>query len=153
MQCRDDKLHKILDLGFEISQIKDIDLLLEKILSEARAFTNCDAGSIYVREGDSLTFSYTQNDTMQRRLPPGRKLPYATFSIPINPASIAGFVANNNSVLNIADVYELSPSLPYSFNRSYDERTGYRTRSMLTISLKSFRQVERLYPDEQEQAA
>jgi len=139
MQCRDDKLHKILNLGFEISQIKDIDLLLEKILSEARAFTNCDAGSIYVRDGDDLTFSYTQNDTMQRQLPPGRKLPYATFKIPINPASIAGFVASNNSILNIADVYELPPSLPYSFNRSYDERTGYRTRSMLTISLNNFR--------------
>ena len=139
MQCQDDKLHKILNLGFEIAQIKDIDLLLEKILSEARAFTNCDAGSIYVRDGDNLTFSYTQNDTMQRQLPPGRKLPYATFKIPIDPASIAGFVASNNSILNIADVYELPSSLPYSFNRSYDERTGYRTRSMLTISLNNFR--------------
>jgi HD-GYP domain-containing protein (c-di-GMP phosphodiesterase class II) len=139
MQSQEEKLHKILNLGFEISQIKDIDLLLEKILSEARAFTNCDAGSIYVREGDSLKFSYTQNDTMQRQLPPGRKLPYATFSIPINPASIAGFVANNSSILNIADVYELPSALPYSFNRSYDERTGYRTCSMLTIPLNNFR--------------
>ena len=139
MLSQDNKLYKILNLGLEISQIKDIDLLLEKILSEARAFTNCDAGSIYVCEGDSLKFSYTQNDTMQRQLPANRKLPYATFSIPIDNSSIAGFVANNSTILNIPDVYQLDGSLPYNFNRSYDDRTGYRTRSMLTISLNNFR--------------
>lgn len=139
MQRQEEKLHKILNLGFEISQIKDIDLLLEKILGEARAFTNCDAGSIYVKEGDTLRFSYAQNNTMQKRLPPGRKLPYSTFSVPIDNNSIAGYVAANDILLNIADVYELDSSYPFSFNRSYDDRTGYRTRSMLTIPLKNFR--------------
>jgi len=139
MERSDDKLRKVLNLGFEISQIKDIDLLLEKILGEARAFTNCDAGSIYVREGDQLRFSYAQNDTLQGQLPPGRKLPYSTFSIPINNASIAGYVAANGEILNIPDVYELADSFPFSFNRSYDDLTGYRTCSMLTIPLKNFR--------------
>lgn len=60
MKYHDSKLKKILNLSLEISQIKDIDLLLEKILSEARNFTHCDAGSIYIKEGDSLKFSYTQ---------------------------------------------------------------------------------------------
>ncbi len=139
MERSDDKLRKVLNLGLEISQIKDIDLLLEKILSEARAFTNCDAGSIYVREGDQLRFSYAQNDTLQGQLPPGRKLPYSTFSIPIDNASIAGYVAANGEILTIADVYELEDSYPFSFNRSYDDLTGYRTCSMLTIPLKNFR--------------
>lgn len=139
MPRQDEKLQKILNLGFEISQIKDIDLLLEKILGEARTFTNCDAGSIYVREGENLKFSYAQNDTMQRQLPAGRKLPYSTFSVPISNESIAGYVASNGSILNIADVYELDGSYPFSFNRSYDEKTGYRTRSMLTIPLKNYR--------------
>ncbi len=139
MNCQDDKLRKIIELGFEISQIKDIDLLLEKVLSEAREFTNCDAGSIYVREGDNLKFSYAQNDTMQKQLPPGRKLPYSTFTVPINNNSIAGYVASNGSILNIADVYEVGSSFPFSFNRSYDDLTGYRTSSMLTIPLKNFR--------------
>jgi HD-GYP domain-containing protein (c-di-GMP phosphodiesterase class II) len=139
MPRQDDKLHKILNLGFEISQIKDIDLLLEKILGEARTFTNCDAGSIYVREGEKLKFSYAQNDTIQGQLPSGRKLPYSTFSVPITNESIAGYVASNGAILNIADVSELDGSSPYSFNRSYDDKTGYRTRSMLTIPLKNFR--------------
>ncbi len=139
MASQEEKLRKIIDLGFEISQIKDIDLLLEKILREARGFTNCDAGSIYVREGNKLIFRYAQNDTMQRQLPPGKKLPYSTFSIPISNSSIAGYVASNGSILNIADVYEVNSNFPFSFNRSYDDLTGYRTCSMLTIPLQNFR--------------
>src|SRR5664280_1813801 len=103
MACQEDKLRKVMDLGFEISHIKDIDLLLEKILLEARGFTNCDAGSIYVREGDQLIFRYAQNDTMQRKLQAGKKLPYSTFRVPISNSSIAGYVASNGAILNIAD--------------------------------------------------
>ncbi len=139
MANQEEKLRKIIDLGFEISQIKDIDLLLEKILHEARGFTNCDAGSIYVREGERLIFRYAQNDTLQRQLPHGKKLPYSTFSVPISNTSIAGYVASNGSILNIADVYEVSTYYPFSFNRSYDDQTGYRTCSMLTIPLQNFR--------------
>ena len=139
MELQNQRLMKVINLGFEISQIKDIDLLLEKILSEARAFTNCDAGSLYIREGDSLKFSYAQNDTMRRNLPPGRKLPYSTFKVPISNNSIAGYVASNGSILNIRDVYEMDEVYPFSFNQSYDDLTGYRTRSMLTIPLKNVR--------------
>lgn len=139
MASKEDKLRKVIELGYEISQIKDIDLLLEKILLEARNFTNCDAGSIYVREGNELIFRYAQNDTMQRQLPPGRKLPYATFTVPISNDSIAGYVAGNGTILNIADVYEVGSFYPFSFNRSYDDRTGYRTGSMLTIPLQNYR--------------
>ena len=139
MKHQERKLKKIFNVGLEISQIKDIDLLLEKILGEARAFTRCDAGSIYVKEGDCLRFSYAQNDTLQRQLPPGRKLPYSTFSVPISNTSIAGYVAANGTILNIPDVYEIGDSYPFSFNRSYDSITGYRTCSVLTIPLNNFR--------------
>jgi len=139
MKHQESKLKKIFNVGLEISQIKDIDLLLEKILGEARAFTRCDAGSIYVKEGDCLRFSYAQNDTLQRQLLPGRKLPYSTFSIPISHTSIAGYVAANGAILNIPDVYEIGDSYPFSFNRSYDSITGYRTCSVLTIPLNNFR--------------
>ncbi len=119
----------------EMSRVRDIDLLLEKILSEARSFTAADAGSIYIREGDFLKFSYTQNDTLQAQLPPGRKLIYSTFSTPINSNSISGHVAFTAELLNIADAWNIPEGSPYSFNRSYDEISGYRTRSMLTLPL------------------
>ncbi len=139
MKNQENMLKQILHLGLEISQIKDIDLLLEKILNEARTFTNCDAGSIYIKEGSTLRFSYAQNDTIRKQLPAGRKLPYSTFSIPITNASIAGYVAANGVFLNIPDVYKLDSSYPFSFNSTYDEQTSYRTCSMLTIPLNNFR--------------
>lgn len=139
MTGAESKLIKALHLGLEISQIKDIDLLLEKILTEARSFTNCDAGSIYIKQANQLKFSYAQNDTMRRQLPPGRKLPYSTFTVPIDNSSIAGYVALNGTILNIPDVSQIATRYPFSFNRHYDELTGYRTRSMLTVPLKNFR--------------
>jgi len=139
MDRQNQKLLRVIHLGLQFSQIKDIDLLLEKVLGEARSFTNCDAGSIYVKDGDHLRFSYAQNDTLQRELPPGRKLPYASFTVPIDNSSIAGYVASKGSIVNIADVYQPAQLYPFSFNRSYDDLTGYRTRSILAIPLKNFR--------------
>lgn len=131
------KLTKVVKLGVEIAHVKDVDVLLERILLEARHLVNADAGSIYVKEGCVLKFSYTQNDTLQKKLPPGKKLIYSTFSIPINNKSIAGYVANTGETLNIPDAYVLKTGLPYSFNKSYDDLAGYRTRSMLTLPLKT----------------
>jgi len=126
-------------LGIELSDIKDVDVLLERILHEARKLVNADAGSIYIKEGDRLKFSYTQNETQQKRLPPGKKLIYSIFSIPINNQTISGYVANTGEYLNIPDAYKLRGGLPYSFNRRYDDLSGYRTQSMLTFPLKTNR--------------
>ncbi len=133
------KLNTLMKLGVELTEVKDVDVLLERILREARKLVNADAGSIYIKEGDKLKFSYTQNDTLQKKLPPGRKLIYSTFSIPIDNQTISGYVANTGEALNIADAYKLVSSLPYAFNNSYDDLSGYRTRSMLTFPLKTNR--------------
>ena len=131
------KLAKIMHLGVEITEVKDIDVLLERILREARRLVNADAGSLYIKEQDKLKFSYTQNATQQKRLLPGKKLIYSTFTIPVNNQSISGYVANTGETLNIPDVYKLRSGLPYSFNKHYDELSGYRTQSMLTFPLKT----------------
>lgn len=133
------KLEALATLGVELNQVRDLDILMEEILTQARRFVNADAGSIYIRDGSRLNFSYTQNDTLKKRLAPGEKLIYSTFSIPIDEKSIAGFVAATQKALNIADVYTLPATSPYGFSRGFDETSGYRTRSMLTIPLANSR--------------
>ncbi|MDP2682256.1 MAG: HD domain-containing protein [Deltaproteobacteria bacterium] len=133
------KLTQIINLGLEVAQVKDIDVLLERLLTEARQFVNADAGSIYIKEGAELKFSYTQNETIRKKLPEGKKLIYSTFAIPINEKSIAGYVALTGRTSNIKDVYKLPDGVPYSFDRQYDEISNYRTRSMLTFPLKTHR--------------
>ena len=139
MQDEKQKLMQIVNLGLEFAQIKDVDLLLERILTEARQFVNADAGSIYVKESDILKFSYTQNETLRKKLPQGKKLIYSTFTIPINDKSIAGYVAYTGRTQNIPNVYTLPGDVPYSFEKRYDELSQYRTRSMLSIPLKTHR--------------
>jgi HD-GYP domain-containing protein (c-di-GMP phosphodiesterase class II) len=133
------KLNTIIKLGVALAEVKDVDVLLERILHEARILVNADAGSIYIKEGDKLKFSYTQNHTLQQRLLPGKKLIYSTFSVPINNQTISGYVANTGEAVNIPDAYKLRSGLPFSFNKSYDDLSGYRTQSMLTFPLKTNR--------------
>ena len=93
-----DRLNRVIEIDRELDRIKDIDLLLERLLLIARREANADAGTVYIREGDKLAFKHTQNDTFQAKLKPGEKLPYSNFSIPISDKSISGFVANNEDV-------------------------------------------------------
>jgi GAF domain. len=113
MLTESEKLDVLLRLSQELGQSKDLDILMEHILTEARRFVNADAGSIYLRDNGSLVFSYTQNDTLQQRLPPNEKLAYASFSIPINENSIAGFVAKTGNIINIPNVARLPATVPY----------------------------------------
>ena len=137
MLTETEKLNAITNLGIELSQVHDLDILMERVLTEARRFVNADAGSIYIRQDSLLNFSYTQNDSLQRRLKNGEKLIYSTFAVPINKESVAGYVAITGRSLNLSDVYHIDPTKPYRFSSNFDEATEYKTTSMLTIPLKT----------------
>jgi HD-GYP domain-containing protein (c-di-GMP phosphodiesterase class II) len=139
MLSAEEKLNTITNMIQDIGEVKDLDLLLERILTNARKFFNADAGSIYLRTADQLKFSYTQNDTLHRRLNPGKKLIYHTFSVPINKNSIAGYVGKKGEVVNIPDVYKINNNPPYTFDSHFDEISNYKTRSMLTVPMTNRR--------------
>ncbi|MBW1935897.1 MAG: HD domain-containing protein [Deltaproteobacteria bacterium] len=139
MLSEKEKIELITRISLELNETKDIDHLLERLLTSVRKVFNADAGSIYLRDGDKLKFSYTQNDTLQKRLKSGRKLIYSTYSIPINNDSIAGFVAKNLKAVNIPDVYEMGSRVPYRFDSHFDKLSKYRTRSTLTVPLTNQR--------------
>lgn len=126
-----------MELGIKLNQVHDLDILMEELLTEARRFVNADAGSIYIREEDYLHFTYTQNDTLQRRMGTGEKLIYSTFTIPVNTKTIAGYVASEGRSLNLPDAYIIGPEASYGFGKEFDQQVDYRSRSMLTIPLKA----------------
>ncbi|MEI6262116.1 MAG: HD domain-containing phosphohydrolase [Deltaproteobacteria bacterium] len=136
MLSETEKLNALMELGIKLNQVQDMDILMENLLTEARRFVNADAGSIYIRDEDHLNFTYTQNDTLQRRLGNGEKLIYSTFTVPINTKTIAGYVATDCRSLNILDVYKIESEDSYRFGKEFDQKVDYRTRSMLTIPLK-----------------
>jgi len=136
-QTREEILSGIIETETYLNKIQDVDVLMERILTEARKVVHANAGSIYVRDGDRLAIHYAQNDTLQKQLPPGQKIVYSYFSFPINEKTIAGYSAATNQLVNESDVYEISPDKPYKFGRQSDAVSGYRTVSNLTIPLRT----------------
>jgi HD-GYP domain-containing protein (c-di-GMP phosphodiesterase class II) len=134
------KLEVLTTLGTELNKVKDLDILMEHILTEARRVVNADAGSIYIRDKEQLRFTYTQNATLQKRLSQGTKLIYNIFTIPADKSSIAGYSAVTGQALNIRDVYRLGREVPYRFDHRFDETAGYKTHSVLAVPLKTVRE-------------
>jgi HD-GYP domain-containing protein (c-di-GMP phosphodiesterase class II) len=130
------RLEALTRVGDALATIQDLDLLLARILGEARALTGAEAGTIYVREGDELRFAATQND----QLAPDRSDALAgrvpADHLPIGMSSIAGAVAMSGVAITLADAHRLPDNVPYTFDARFDEATGYRTRSVLAVPLK-----------------
>lgn len=130
-----DYLLEIANIEKKLSQIKSVQVVMETILTEARLLSNADAGSIYIRDKNSLQIVHSQNDTLQKRLNPGEKLPYTIFAFPINEKSIAGYVAYSKRSLVIDDAYSIPDSMPFKFNKTPDIDTGYKTKSLYNVPL------------------
>lgn len=129
------KLQAIISLDSELNKLQDVDILLERILLEARRVVNADAGSIYVVQDGDLVINYAQNETTLKRLPPGQKLIYKVFTVPINTQTISGYAATTGDPVNIRDVYRIPHDAPYGFDPTYDTISGYRSKSMMAVPL------------------
>lgn len=132
-----ERLETLNKIGIALSSETNLTLLLESIVRETRSFTNADAGSLYLVDQDNgaLHFEVAQNDTLRKRadMKPDTFKPY---SLALTKNSIAGYVAITGETLNIPDAYDLSPEAGFEFNRDFDRRNNYRTRSMLLVAMK-----------------
>jgi HD-GYP domain-containing protein (c-di-GMP phosphodiesterase class II) len=121
---------------------RDIDKLLAVILQSCREVTGADAGSVYVIEDEDeagtaipkrLRFRLSQNDSI--------KIDFKAFTLPVDDKSIVGQAALSKQPINIADLGGKQPEAgrtkTYTHNRSFDDKTGYRARSMLTVPMQS----------------
>ncbi len=133
--ARSKEIAELTRIGIALSTERNYDVLLELILSQARQITSSDGGSLYLVEGRDtatprLRFKLTQSDTLQSQ-------GFKEFTMPLDHTSQAGYVCSTGEPLVIDDVYFLPPDVEYSFNRSFDERMGYRSRSMLTVPMRN----------------
>lgn len=117
------------EIGLALSAITDREQLLEAILKHSRSVLSADAGTIYLTDGEELIFSAAQNDTVRFTGKTDQQ------RLQVDDGSLAGFVAARGAVLNIDDVYQIPKQMPYRPNFSFDEASGYRTRSMLLVPM------------------
>ncbi len=131
-----EELKTLNKIGVALSSERDINKLLDLILAKSREITAADAGSLYlVKRGkdddvdtdDQLLFELTQNDSVIA--------PFKKSTMPLNKTSIAGYAAVSGESVNVADAYNLPPDSPYKISRSFDEQSGYRTKSMLVVPM------------------
>ncbi len=135
-------LRELSRVGAALSTERNLDTLLEMILSQALRLSSADAGSLYLveRQADrqsgeaptTLRFKLSQNLTIP-------DLPFSEFTVAIDHTSLAGYVASTGDPLMIADVYLLPEHVAYRLNRSFDEKFGYRTKSMLVLPMRTHR--------------
>jgi len=127
------ELETVNKIGVALSTERNTDALLELILTKSREITGCDAGSLYLAEeeqggGKHLVFKLTQSDS--------HSVPFRQFTLPIDTKSIAGYAAATGEILNIKDAYRIT-KLPFRLNRDFDQKFGYRTKSMLVMPMKN----------------
>jgi len=135
---RSREIGELTRIGVALGTERDLKTLLELILTQARRITTSDAGSLYLVEtGDQgqkrLRFRIAQTYSKP-------DAPFVEFTIPVDRSSLAGYTAVTGEPLVIDDAYFLPPDVEYSINRSFDERHGYRTKSMLVIPMKDHKE-------------
>jgi HD-GYP domain-containing protein (c-di-GMP phosphodiesterase class II) len=128
------ELAELTEIGMALTTERDYNTLLEQILRQALELTASDAGSLYIVEQPDDVPARLRFKLSQNRSRPD--IPFIEITMPLDVSSIAGNAATTGEPLNIPDVYRLEPDRPYTFNRSFDERYGYRSKSMLTIPMK-----------------
>jgi len=144
------QLEELNRIGAALAAERDTGRLLTLILTKAREITGSDAGSLYVVEavepveappgerraeaGDQeperrLRFTVAQNDSVA--------WPFSEGVLDITERSIAGYVALTGETVNLGDAYRPPKGVPYTFNRRFDEMTGYRTQSVLAVPMRT----------------
>lgn len=128
------ELGELIEIARALTTEREIGKLLGLILEKSRFVTGADAGSMYVVEGSEhditknlLRFKTSQNDSV--------KFDSREFTMPISPRSMAGWVALEKKSIRIDDVYDMPKDSTFGFDRSFDQKVGYRTKSMLCTPL------------------
>lgn len=130
------EFYELINSGISLTSEHEIDRLLDKIVTEARRFTHCDGGSLYIKEKKGLKFVVAQNDTLDSRFGNvRRKSSFIPYSLPLNKKSLAGYVAITGETLIIDDVYNIPVESEYQFNRDFDDRNNYHSKSMIVLPL------------------
>ncbi len=142
-----ENLQKLIDIGISLSKEKNIDVLLEKILTEAREISNSDGGTLYLVSDDEkrLYFSIMQNASMNIFLG-GSSNPVPDSIYPVklyNPETgkenlnniSAACVLQGRTIL-IEDVYT-NTEFDLSGPKGFDKKYNYHSKCFLNVPLKN----------------
>jgi GAF domain/HD domain len=141
------RFEQLNEIGAALSSERDLNRLLEKILLAAKAITQADGGTLYRLTPDktALRFEIVRTDSLGISLggttgqPLSGKFPDLALHLPSgepNNHMVAAYAANTGRTVNIVDAY-MAEGFDFSGTRRFDQSTGYRSQSFLTVPMKN----------------
>ena len=140
----ENRIHRLNEIGMALSTESDSNKLFEMILEEARNITNADGRTLYSKNKEgNLKFEILRNDTMSTIMggSSNKEIPFDPVKLWVddstpNQSNVSAYVALTGETVNIKDAYQ-EAGFDFSGTKSYDEKTGYHSRSFLTVPLKN----------------
>lgn len=131
-------------IGAALSAEKDSGRLMELILQAARDFTGADGGTLYSRtEDNTLVFEIMFTESLSIHLggTSGKTIELPPFNLyhadgSPNRDMVAAWAAVSGETVSIADAYH-TEDFDFSGTRAFDEKTGYRSQSFLTVPMRN----------------
>jgi HD-GYP domain-containing protein (c-di-GMP phosphodiesterase class II) len=138
------RIEKLVEIGVALSAEKDTEHLMEMILLGAKAITNADAGTLYtVTDDDYVKIEIMRTDSLDFALggTTGTAVPFPPIALQDQQGNPNGGMVVTHAVLNditvnIPDAYT-AVGFDFSGTRTFDQKTGYRSRSFLTVPMKN----------------
>ena len=130
-------MERILDMCLALTSERDREALLSSILDTAMDVSNCDAGTLYLLEDDGLHFCrmVTRSQGVRQG---GHDGPITLPPVPLEEKYVCSWAALHDQNINVADV-RTDTHFDFTGSMRYDEMTGYRTKSMLVVPMRSDR--------------
>lgn len=139
------RLEQLNAIGSALSKERDINRLLESILLAAKQITHADGGTLYRVTDDksALRFEILRTESLDIAMGGTTGNPIQFPNLPLRDASgkpndsmVAAYTAIHDKTVNIVDAYT-EAGFDFSGTRKFDERTGYRSKSFLTVPMKN----------------
>lgn len=141
----DNTFKRMIDIGIALSSERDHNRLMELILLETKDLCHADGGTLYLRTDDNrLKFEIMRTDSLNfaKGGTTGEEIKFPPLDL-YNPETgepnnknIATHVALNGKTVSITDAYE-ADEFDFSGTKKFDEGTGYRSKSFLTVPMKN----------------
>lgn len=136
------RLETLNRIGAALSSDRDIDVLMERIVEAARSFTQADGVTFYRKSGDRLSFDLLRNISLDQYRGGSSGLPINLPDISLhhedgtpNHSLVVAHAALTGTTVNVGDAYS-EPGFDFSGTRAFDARTGYHSKSFLTVPMK-----------------
>lgn len=137
------RIEMLNEIGIALSSEKNNQRVLELILNGAKKLTHADGGSLYtLTENKELKFEIVSTDSLGIAMggTSGKDINFPPLPLYVNGEKNLSMVVTsavlNDKTINIVDAYD-AKGYDFSGTRKFDEKTGYRTKSLLTIPMKN----------------